>query len=150
MKKILPLILVVAVMVSCKQKTSNDQKKTETTSEQHEEHNSVNSELQLNSGAKWKADSGTRAHVSELKSIVDGYEKSGSKDFAPLATRLQESLNSLIDDCKMTGPDHDALHKWLEPLLEKVKELKDDSPANGYSLVKDISEHLDVFQNYFE
>ncbi len=150
MKKLFPFILAIAIISSCKYQTGNDQDKAETTSAQHDEHDSGSSELQLNNGAKWKADSSTLQHVQDLKNIVGNYKQSGEKDIPVLANRLQESLNGLINDCKMSGPDHEALHHWLEPLLDKVKDLKNASGDKGQDMVKGISDQLELFQKYFD
>lgn len=150
MKKLLSLLLLIVSIISCKSKSNNGQSPADTLSSKQEVHENTGTELSLNNGAKWKVDSITQVHFNELKNIVDAAQKNESKDFAGVAAQLQEGLNTLISDCKMTGPDHEALHKWLEPLLEKVKELKGVSAAGGPALMKEISGHLNLFENYFE
>lgn len=51
----------------------------------------------------------------------------------------------------MKGPDHDALHKWLEPLLEETKELKNATEVkNAREKLKEIDERINLFAQYFE
>jgi hypothetical protein len=51
----------------------------------------------------------------------------------------------------MTGPDHEALHHWLEPILEKNKELKNISDTtNASKIFVSIDQRIDDYPNYFE
>jgi hypothetical protein len=48
----------------------------------------------------------------------------------------------------MTGPDHDALHAWLKPVLHDVKELKEDGDKYDEKfavLQKDVQRFYDYF-----
>ena len=49
----------------------------------------------------------------------------------------------------MTGPDHDALHLWLEQVLHDVKAIKegDDDHQNLYAALK---KDVENFYVYFE
>ena len=49
----------------------------------------------------------------------------------------------------MTGPDHDALHVWLEKILHDVKEIREDEDAyvKGYAHLK---KNVESFYDYFE
>jgi hypothetical protein len=150
MKKFLSLFVIFVWIISCKSKSNDGQSPADTISSKQEVHENTGTKLSLNNGAKWKVDSITQVHFNELKNIVETAQKNESKDFGDVAAQLQESLNTLVSDCKMTGPDHEALHKWLEPLLDKVKELKGASSAGGPTLMNEISDHMNVFENYFE
>ena len=64
---------------------------------------------------------------------------------------MQDGLNKLITECKMKGADHDALHHWLEPVIEKTKELKSvDTEEKGAIILSNINHDLDLFDQYFE
>jgi hypothetical protein len=150
MKKIFWLFLLTSMVTSCQTKSNSDQKTADTVAIKHEEHPQPDTALTLNNGVKWKVDSITMVNVGLLKNIIADAGKNQAKDFTTIAGQLQESLNKLISECKMTGADHDALHKWLEPLLEKVKALKTASAADGPAMVKDITDYLILFEKYFE
>ena len=150
MKKIFWIFLLASMVTSCNTKSSSDQKTTDTGAIKHEEQPQPDTALTLNNGAKWKVDSITMVNIGLLKKIIADIGKNQTKDFATIAGQLQESLNQLISECKMTGADHEALPKWLEPLLEKVKALKTASAANGPTVIKEITDHLNLFEKYFE
>ena len=150
MKKIFWLFLLTSIVTSCQTRSSSDQKTADTVAIKHEEHPQPDTALALNNGAKWKVDSITMVNIGLLKKIIADVGKNETKNFTTIAGQLQESLNKLISECKMTGADHEALHKWLEPLLEKVKTLKGASAANGPTLIKDITDYLNLFEKYFE
>ena len=64
---------------------------------------------------------------------------------------LTKGINKMIQECKMTGPDHEALHKWLEHILEnanKLKSVSDTAAANP--IFQSIDARLDEYRNYFE
>lgn len=93
--------------------------------DQHEE--TQVHELALNKGEKWKADENTRLQVAALSSLSDEFEKSADKGvetYHRFADNAQAELQKLIKGCTMKGPDHDALHLWLEPVLADVKNIK--------------------------
>lgn len=111
-------------------------------------------QLTLNNGAKWKADSITNYNVIILKTITDNFKMKpfpSSNDYQILSGDLNNGVNQMIQQCKMTGPDHEALHHWLEPVLEKNKELKNISDtANARKIFLSINQRIDDYHNYFE
>ena len=110
--------------------------------------------LSLNNGAKWQADSVTNNNVAYLKKIADNFRTKphhSVNDYQTLSTDLNNELNKMIQQCKMTGPDHEALHHWLGPILKETTELKNiTDTAMAGSTFKSIDTRLDVFNNYFE
>ena len=107
--------------------------------------------LGLNNGAKWKADSTTLFNVALLQNIISDTKKENLDDYHQIATQLQSGLNKMVAECKMKGADHDALHQWLEPLMEKVKELNNvTSTENAETNLSEIENHLNLFAQYFE
>lgn len=117
-------------------------------------HHSHNEELTLNNGEKWQVDESTRHYAIVLNNIVDVYEKESDKSLNmqhQLADNMLEELNKLIKGCTMDGPDHDALHLWLEPVIDVTKELKQ---STNEAEAKDVSialfENVRKFNKFFE
>ena len=51
----------------------------------------------------------------------------------------------------MSGPDHDALHQWLEPVLSETNQLKNvTDTAVAAKTFKSIDTRIDDYHNYFE
>jgi hypothetical protein len=51
----------------------------------------------------------------------------------------------------MQGPDHDALHKWLEPLINAVKELKQSTTEEKAAAAwGKIEAQVHLYDQYFE
>ncbi|MBS1621596.1 MAG: hypothetical protein JST10_14525 [Bacteroidetes bacterium] len=150
MNKNILFFLFAILIVSCNLQTTESGKTENTVQANHEEHRETDTTLSLNNGARWKIDSSTAENVNLLKEIIAGVSKSEVKDFAAVAGQLQEGLNQLIRECKMKGADHDALHKWLEPLLDKVKALKAANTNSGSALFNEIAGHVQLFDQYFE
>jgi hypothetical protein len=116
--------------------------------------NVQNKELTLNNGAKWKADSVTNQNVVNLKTIVDNFRTKpfpSLNEYHLLSADLGNGLNQMVQQCKMTGPDHEALHHWLEPILQENKNLKEVSDTlNGRKIFHSIDKRIDDYHNYFE
>lgn len=152
MKKIISILLATALFAACDSNKSDEQKtSTDTISAKHEEHEKNAGELQLNNGAKWKIDSVTAINAGLLKTIVSEAKANKPANYAATAAKLQDGLNKLIKECKMSGADHDALHHWLEPMIEKTKEFKNAGSAeSAETILTGIEQQLNLFDQYFE
>ena len=149
MKKTVFLFLCVAFLFACNQ--SSDKIKTD----EHAQHDHAETTaLTLNNGTKWKADSITNHNVVGLKTIADNFRIKpfpSANDYQILSADLSNGLNKMIQECKMSGPDHDALHQWLEPVLSETNQLKNvtDTAFAGKPF-KSIDTRIDDYHNYFE
>ena len=152
MKRIITMLLVAGFLLACN--SGNDRKNTltaEPSKEGHADHGEKAAGLVLNNGAKWKADSITLLNVSLLQAIVSTGKEEKPENYVQTAGKLRDGLNKLVEECKMKGADHDALHQWLEPLLEKANELrKASSPENAALILNEIDNHIQLFPQYFE
>lgn len=117
------------------------------------EHSELVTALSLNHGEKWLSDENTRNHVSKLSDIFSSFgskSRSGISDYQTLASEVQNELNGLIKDCKMSGPDHDALHLWLEPVLNSTAKLKNvQTMEEAEAIVELLTENIRKFNIYF-
>jgi hypothetical protein len=120
----------------------------------HKHLESPEEKLALNNGQKWKVDSITKINVNNIQSIVASINNQQNKSlliYKNSATDLQKGLDKMINECKMEGPDHEALHQWLKPLIEKVQELTKATTEEGAaSVVKEIEEQINLYPQYFE
>ena len=147
MKKIL---IILSLFVACVNKES----KVETADKaKQEERDSSSSEvhiaLQLNNGAKWKTDVATRKNVAAMAKIINDSSNAGTKNRKLLVRQLQTSIDTLVQQCTMKGPSHDALHLWLEKVLNDLKGMTagDDKFQNAYASLR---KNVDSFYVFFE
>lgn len=155
MKKVLVLLTAISLLWSCNSKQTSEMKGSanliDTTRHHHEE--GVD-ELTLNNGAKWKADAVTTNNVNNLKTIIGNFNKANDKSltgYQNAGNDLQNGLDKMISECRMKGPDHNALHKWLMPLLKQVKEYKLSSTTTGSAeMLEGISNQVNNYYQYFE
>ncbi len=142
----------MSIMAACN--TRNENKKTTTTepaAENHAEHAEQVSGLALNNGVKWKADSITVLNVNLLQKIIASTKKESPENYSQAAISLQNGLNKMVNECKMNGADHEALHHWLERVMEKTKELKSaNSVENARTIFGEIEKQINLFPQYFE
>ena len=154
MKRILLLAATgTALLIAC------NQKDTKTSGEASHEHHSSHQTSQdaghqVPGAQRWKTDESTRKHVAELHSKLKAFRLKKDADLASyhiLGADLSGELNKLVSDCKMSGPEHEALHGWLAPLLDKVSKLaKARTPGQGQLSVDRIEDSLFQFNQQFE
>mgnify|MGYP001097888302 CR=1 FL=1 len=151
MKKSITMFLVASLLWACNSNPSSD---TETETHAQSEDHAHDAMLTLNNGQKWKADAPTNENVVDIRTIVQNFSAephTSLADYQIVADDLQKGLNKMVQECKMQGPDHDALHLWLEPLLKAVNELKKaDDTASAEKIFHDIDERLQLYPQYFE
>ena len=155
MKKILAILLLSTGFVACNNPETAETKEpaTEVQAVQHE-HAVGQTALQLNNGAKWKADNPTNENVKNLQAIVEKFNAAADHSLPAhkaTATALQAGLSKMVNECKMQGADHDALHKWLEPLMKQVNEYKRaGSEEAAAKQIASIQTQLNHYNQYFE
>lgn len=110
------------------------------------------SDIALVDGKKWESDDITMKHIDNLqKIIIDNKELDDNTALKSLAKKLTGELDVLFDDCTMEGADHDALHKYLMPLIKKKDMLVEvDNLRKGRKIVIRIQEQLNDYGTYFQ
>jgi len=152
MKQILTILLATSLLLACN--AGNEKEKTTATGpavENHDEHAEQATQLSLNNGVKWKADSITLLNVDLLQKTITSAQNESLENYSQTAIDLKDGLNKMVSECKMKGADHEALHHWLEPIMEKTKELKNaNSIETARSIFDEIEKQLNLFPQYFE
>lgn len=163
--KLILLSSIFTFFMSCKDSNQNPET-AETETEHHHDHDSdeihshdehgmeAGAVLALNNGEKWKSDDPTNMHAQNLIGLDQEFRPRAAdanlEMFRNYADMLQQELNGMIKDCKMDGPDHDALHLWLEPVLHGVKELKNaETDEKAKEIDADLSEKIMKYDQFF-
>ena len=126
------LTILTVMTLACANKLSAKNISAGTPSTSRYQHKISSEKLVLNNGAKWKVDRSTNGNVDNLKLILKGFDSGTDKSlkaYKDAGDNLQNGLAKMIKECRMKGPDHLALHKWLEPLMAQVANLK-QAPTN--------------------
>lgn len=151
MKKILIMVVATGFLFACN--TGGEKGKaplTEPLTVNQADHPEQPQALALNNGAKWKADSTTLMNVALLQQIVSDPKNGSLDNYSKMAEGLQAGLNKMVSECKMKGDDHEALHHWLEPLIEQTKELKSAaSTEDARAIFSRIKKQINLFSQYF-
>lgn len=157
--KFLLAALLAFSLAACQTETSHDhenghqQTATEMHEHEHTQEETVKT-LALNNGAKWQTDESTRQHATNLEAIVNSFqfnENTALDAYHQHAAGMQEELNQLIQDCRMKGPEHDALHLWLEPVLNDTKRLSETQDvAAAHAATQKLHEDTRKFPQYFQ
>lgn len=113
-------------------------------------HTDPGTALTLNNGQKWKLDEPTRKNVGEIKAIVDKAAAQQAPDYHQVATDLQASTDKLIGECRMSGPDHDALHVWLQDYIPALKELHSTNKSIQKNAFATVHTEVEQFGKFFE
>lgn len=149
LKKVITVIFCLSLLWACKQTT-----KPAPAEERVSVEEPTGSELTLNNGAKWTTDSSTTHHVTDLRTIANMFKVQPDpslKQYHILGNDLGNSINKMIADCKMTGADHEALHKWLHPILNETNQLKNvNDTAQARKTFYTIDKQLNRYPTYFQ
>ena len=149
MKKVFFILCSTAFFLSCNQ-SSNQKEPVENS--MHETHE--NTELTLNNGAKWQADSSTNRHLVSIKTMANMFKVApfpAAEKYQILGSDLQAGLNSMIQDCTLKGAQDEALHKWMLPILRQAGELKNvTDTAIARPIFDSLDQRINIYYDYFE
>ncbi len=149
MKQIKFLLVCASLLFACNQSADKTEDNSQTVHEQHQD-----TVLSLNNGAKWKADSVTNHNVVRLKTTADMFRVApfpSINNYQVLGNDLSNDVDTLIQQCKMKGDEHEALHKWLEPILNLSGQLKNTTDTSeARQIFKSVDTHIDAYRNFFE
>jgi Spy/CpxP family protein refolding chaperone len=124
MKKLsVTLFILTGALLACASTLSAKNSSAVNTPAGMHQHEISSEKLVLNNGAKWKVDRTTNSNVDNLKHIFKGFNNNTDrslKAYKKAGADLQNGLAKMIKECRMQGPDHLALHKWLEPFMAQV------------------------------
>jgi len=153
--KLIILVFVTAFFFGCNNSNTSQNKEAVKEHDEHQTEQVISSEaLVLNNGVKWNVDSITNSNIKILLSITEAFYSSPDKSltsYKNVADDLQKGLDKMISECKMQGPDHEALHKWLRPLIGQVAEFKkasteDDAAKSMTTIIAQIN----LYDQYFK
>ena len=102
-----------------------------------------------NPGAiKWKADLTTKMNVGLMLKVMTERRYLDVSERKNLSSALSSRIDVLVKECRMQGPDHEALHKWLENVIDKMKHLE---KGTGYKKsVEELRGQIESFYFLFE
>lgn len=156
--KSLFLLLVASITLSCNQPkerntvTPEQAMEVATSTDEHQETSlsQWQKDIQLDQGQPWKANKATTDGIKNMSKLIHNEQRSSATAYRELAASLNEEMNTLIQKCTMTGPSHDNLHVYLQPLLLKLSELtKVESSKEGAQTTLEIMHHLEQYDTYF-
>ena len=139
--------LFALVLISCAEEGSEEPEIITGTSHMDQETYTETEEalegLRLNGGNKWKVEQSTHDGMEEIKSLVVNHE---GEEFKELGKEIKEILKTVIDECTMTGEDHDQFHIVLKAMMKESKALK---KGKSNDLVK-MNRYLEMYDKHFE
>ncbi len=149
MKQIKFLLVCASILFACNQSSDKSGDHEQAGHEQHQD-----TVLSLNNGARWKGDSVTSNNVVRLKTTADMFRVApfpSIDNYQVLGNDLSNDVDTLIQQCKMKGDEHEALHKWLEPILNLSGQLKNTTDTSeARQIFKSVDTHIDAYRNFFE
>jgi hypothetical protein len=145
MNKII-MVFAVAFLASCTNRKEATQASNPETHTSHAVEDDA-AELHLNNGRKWQLDDSTRENIALLDGLLEG--PLTGKDPKQLGIDLQQRTNELVSECRMEGPDHDALHVWLEDYIKDLKHFREAEP-DGEAAYALLREDMNKFHVYFK
>ena len=109
---------------------------------------SQSEELHLNNGEKWIANKETHLGMTQLQELLG--ESVDSIDYSNLGAKMQDETTYIINNCSMTGTDHDQLHLVLLPMLASISEVKATTDIEAKKVAVDkIQRNLKDYFSHF-
>lgn len=139
------LIIVLAAFMSCNSQQAAEKQENSEANEPAD----TTATVPLNNNNKWKADEATKKNVAAMLQVVRDTSYAHAFNRKLLYTNLKSQVDTLVKECTMQGAAHDALHTWLQKVLEDLKELKEDDEeySEAYAaLKKDIAAFYEAFE----
>lgn len=149
MKSFIIYITIIASLFAGACNNENKESKNDHAHPQDEHHESTGSELTLNDGKKWHADSLTVSHVHEMARIAS-QPISAELTMIEMSRQLKAEFNEIFKDCSMTGPAHDQLHNFLLQVKPRLKAIKNADTEEASKAHAELQEVLASFDAYFE
>jgi glycyl-tRNA synthetase beta subunit len=106
--------------------------------------------LQLNNNARWKTDGDTRRNVTAMVEVMNDTTNIGNNRSEQLIAQMQDRIDTLVQQCKMKGPDHDALHLWLQQVKHDLKRIQEEGGEGYEQFYAALKRDVKSFYVYFE
>jgi len=107
--------------------------------------------LVLNDGEKWKMTEEMMPIVIDAQDALFEFAYEGYTEYNYLGERLNNYNYSLINNCNMKGPAHDALHHWLVPHMELTDALENaETEEEAERIIEKLQDSFRIFHEYFE
>jgi len=108
--------------------------------------NSQSKDIKLDDSKIWVVNAEMKPHIEDEIALLNQFVAQKDRDYLELSKNLKIKNDSLIKSCTMTGESHDALHKWLLPHMELIKQL---SLAENFNEAESVISQLEKsFQTY--
>jgi len=127
--------------------------------QQHEMHGSGGAvaQLQLKDGKRWQTDAALRAGMANVRAAFDADHpaihagKQTDAQYATLATRIEQQVNSIVANCRLPADADANLHLVVADLLQGVSLMRGEDPQrsrhDGAALVHGA---LNAYGQYFD
>ena len=152
--KYISLIIISVLLISCKQKSEQEQIPVEVqqeTTEVEESHESIDGTVTLNKGELWVANPETTEGIEKMKKRMSLFKDSENVEaYSVLKTGLEEDFTELFEKCTMKGEAHNQLHNYLFPFLDLFDGLESSDLETCKKSFTELDIHLDEYSNYFE
>lgn len=105
-------------------------------------------ELTLDNGKKWKANSATSIGIKNMLAITGDFKGTDTADYHYLGLVLFDEYAKIFEQCNMMGEAHAQLHAYLYPLYDKIDSVRNCTDCQKY--YDDLVPYLRKFGEYFE
>lgn len=149
--KLFSVLISLIFNISCKHNTQHSHANRSAEQQEHKHHHEILRELKLNNGAKWKMPSELMANVENMDRAIGAFKKSNSNEYEGLSALIENETNLLMRSCTIKSESIDELHKWLEPHLAMIKDLKSvETVEEALPIISEIDTSFDLLRVYFE
>jgi len=123
---------------------------SQTHEHKHEHVGTKQLDLALDNGKKWQTDAPLREGMASLRSLAQVAQKANTSDANQTAAgRMNEEVQKIFRNCKLTPKADAMLHLILTDLMSNIERLKDPK-SNSAESYANILKTLDAYGQYFD
>ncbi len=143
---VLFLVLMLAISThSCKR---DQEKKVLQNVESHEPTEEL---VVLDNGNLWKANIETTIGINTMINRLDSFsEKEAVSSYNSLKDSLELDFSIIFQKCTMKGEAHNQLHNYLKPMIVLFEGMGSDDLITCERSFDELTQHLKLYENYFE
>lgn len=142
------VVLLIPFLIACSSPDSTEETKSADTDtaavETPIEEEDALAELVLKEdGSKWEVNPETQDGMVRIDSMIQAFS---GDDYVALGTTVKSELSSIIDQCTMTGEDHNQYHIVLHACLKESKAMKRGEISTTANLERFVAAYYEHFE----
>ena len=144
-------IIILSILVSCKNTSEKKEEIKEAPKVEEIRHTSEGDPVVLDNGNLWEANEDTTLGIEKMKNRLSSFTNSEDVSaYQSLKVGLEADFTELFQKCTMKGEAHNQLHNYLLPMIDLFDGIGSSDLATCKKNFQDLNNHLMTYTSYFK